>query len=226
MGHPTDWDEVRAALPEFETSAVEVRAGDDWQSTVNQLAESIPADSIIVGYSMGARLGLGVALVKPQRFGGLIFVSGHPGLESAQDREQRWLADQRVAECIESEPAESFLNQWYQASVFANLPEEIRRAEIARKLARSSDDWPSILRACSVAKQPNYWPRLSELSIPTLVVAGERDEKYRKIAVRIREEASLEALSVTIVPNAGHIVHREQQAAMVDLIREFASKVA
>ena len=221
MGHPSDWDDVRAALPEFETTAVEIKSANDWQSAVKRLAESIPPGSIIVGYSMGARLALGLAFEDPDRFKGLVFVSGNPGLESETEREARWYSDRRLAERIEAGSLKPFLNDWYQSSVFSGLPDDVRRSEIARKLAQSSKDWPSVLQACSVARQPNYWPRLSELAIPTLVVAGERDEKYRQIADRIRE---VKNVLVSVVPNSGHIVHREQRTALVDLIREFASK--
>jgi len=220
MGHPSDWDEVRAALPEYETHAVEMKVASDWQSTVEQIAESIPVDSIVVGYSMGARLALGVTLEYPKRCKGLIFVSGNPGLESEQDREQRWLSDQQVAEKIEMGPLDSFLSDWYQASVFESLPDEIRLSEIARKLALSSPDWPSILRTNSVSKQPNYWSRLKELAMPTLVVAGELDEKYRNISLRFEKEAP-DTVKSKVVSDCGHIVHREHPDAFVEIVRRF-----
>ena len=223
MGHPSDWDDVLAALPEYDTTAVKVLPASDWETTVQQLADSISQGSIIVGYSMGARLALGVALEYPQCCRGLIFVSGSPGLESQQEREQRWLSDQQVAEEIESGQLESFLNQWYQASVFAGLSDELRHSEIARKLALRSKDWPSILRTLSVSKQPNFWPRLKELAMPTLVVAGEQDEKYQNISVRFAEETSAN-VETKIDSDCGHIVHREQPEVFVELVRQFVNQ--
>lgn len=224
MGHPSDWDEVRAALSEFDTAAVEVQPASDWQTAVGHLVESIPTGSILVGYSMGARLALGVAMEAPESCKGLIFVSGDPGLESEQDREQRWLSDQKIADRIEAGSLSPFLNDWYQASVFAGLADEIRLSEIARKLALSSSDWSSILRTNSVSKQPNYWPRLKKLAIPTLVVAGERDEKYRNVVTRFDQETA-ENVESRIVPNCGHIVHREQPEALIKIVRQFAMSV-
>jgi len=223
MGLPCDWDDVRAALTEFETSGVEIGLAPDWQSSVRQLAKAIPSRSILVGYSMGARLALGVATESPEKVAGLIFVSGNPGLETLQAREQRREADERVAARIEVEPLLQFLTDWYRGSVFAALPEELRRLEIATKLVRPSSHWPAILRTNSVSQQPNYWPRLKELTMPTLVVAGELDEKYRKIAQRIQQECSSPKLSAKVVRNCGHIVHREQPEAFCKLIRDFAS---
>jgi 2-succinyl-6-hydroxy-2,4-cyclohexadiene-1-carboxylate synthase len=224
MGHPSDWDEVRTALPEYDTTAIAIQPAADWQATVKQLADSISPSSIIVGYSMGARLALGVALEAAECCCGLIFVSGNPGIESEQDREQRWLVDQQVAERLETQPLGTFLNDWYQASVFAGMPDEVRLAEINRKLSQSSSDWPSILRTNSVSKQPNYWPRLKELAMPTLVVAGEQDEKYRNISLRFDEETSANIES-SIVPDCGHIVHREQPEAFVEIVRQFVDSL-
>ena len=221
MGHPSDWDDVRAALPEYETSALEIGLAPNWQSSVQQMAEAIPSQSILVGYSMGARLALGVALESPENVAALIFVSGNPGLETSVARAERRDADDRIAKQIEEGSIQSFLQQWYQSNVFATLPDEIRSSEIERKLARSSTNWPAIMRTNSVSQQPNYWPRLKELAMPTLVVAGDLDEKYRKIAHRMEQECSLCDFSAKVIPDCGHIVHREQPLALVETIREF-----
>lgn len=234
MGHPSDWDELRAALPEFETKALEMPVAADWQSSLKQLAESIPDQSIVIGYSMGARLVLGVALEFPQRCAGLVFVSGNPGLETDEARQQRWVADQQIAQQLsdqfsnstESKSLEPFLERWYQADVFATVPKKIRQAEVARKLALSSSAWQTILRSNSVSRQPNYWPRLMELLMPTQVIAGELDEKYREIAVRFDKESPPSNVFKTIVPNCGHIVHREQPEVLVQAIRDLAERVA
>ena len=224
MGHPSDWDDVRAAFPEYVTSAVEIEPASDWQSSLKQLSESTCEQSVLIGYSMGARLALGLALEYPHRYEGLIFVSGNPGLESDDACEQRREADEQVAKKIEAGLVEPFLKDWYQASVFAALPEEIRKVEIQRKMARCSTHWPAILRANSVSQQPNYWPRLNELSIPTVVVAGELDEKYSKIAAKIAEESDSPDLSAQVVSECGHMVHREQPTALVQIIRDFVDE--
>ena len=218
MGHPGDWDDVRAALPEIETFAVAVKPASDWNSSIRQLTESVSHRSILVGYSMGARLALGMALEYPDRFDGLVFISGNPGLESQAARDQRRDSDEQVARRIEEGHLDSFLEQWYRAEVFTGLPEELRRAEIKRKLSRDSNDWPAILRTHSVSQQPNYWPILGQLSIPTIAVAGERDEKYRQIMKRIESEFGSPTLSAKIVPHCGHMVHRENPEALIQII--------
>jgi len=228
MGHPSDWDDVRAALPDYETSALEIPIAADWQASIGQLAKGIPDQSVVVGYSMGARLALGIALENPQRCAGLVFVSGNPGLEPVEAREQRWIVDQKITrelEQLDAESLEPFLERWYRADVFATVPQKIRATEIARKCEWFSSDWPAILRANSVSRHPNYWARLSELSMPTVVIAGALDEKYHKSANRFRQESPAANVSQTIVPDCGHIVHREQPEILVQAIRGLAEGV-
>ena len=216
-------------LPEFETNALEIPVAADWQASINQIADEISDSAIVIGYSMGARLALGVALENPQRCVGLVFASGSPGLEHVEAREQRWKADQKIAQELEQLTQESlqpFLERWYQVDVFAATPQGIRDAEIVRKCKRFSSDWAKILRANSVSDQPNYWPRLSELSMPTAVVAGELDEKYRKIVVRFDQEHGSGNVSKTVVSDCGHIVHRQQPETLVQTIRDLVETVA
>lgn len=223
MGHPSDWDDIRSALSEFDASAFHVKPAADWQASVSQLCESIIEPTVLVGYSMGARLAIGIAIEAPRLCDALVLISGNPGLESDDARQQRWLADQDVAARIESQPLEEFLADWYQQAVFASLPNEIRESEIRRKLNQSSSDWPSILRTHCVARQPNYWPQLSQLAMPVLVVAGQNDEKYRNIANRFSHQGPSDNVTTTIIPDCGHIVHREQPAALVQTLRDFVN---
>lgn len=229
MGHPSDWDNVRRALIQqsqgHESHAVEIKPAPDWNTSIQRIANDIPEGSVVVGYSMGARLALGIAIEYPERIAGLVFVSGNPGLETTESRKNRWLSDDALAEKIEngisSETLESFLQHWYQQSVFAATPVEIRRTEVSRKLTQPSQNWPELLRTHSVSRQPNYWPRLNELSMPVSVVAGQDDEKYRNIAIRFIEEQPSSNISCRIIPACGHLVHRERPESLVGVIVEF-----
>lgn len=227
MGHPSDWDEVRAMLDDFESESIELKPAANWHQSRQQLAEEVPSEAIVVGYSMGARLALGLAIEEPEKCRGLVFVSGNPGLRSDADRTERWQHDQNVARnlqsAIETEDVESFLEDWYQQGVFSSVAKTIREAEIKRKLNRSQTDWPQMLLANSVARQPDYWERLGELAIPALVVAGENDEKYRRFAVEIGK--SVRGIKSVIVPDCGHIVHREQPVFLSTVIREFIGEL-
>lgn len=221
MGDPSDWDFVSSQLPEYEIVAPLLKPATDWDSGVEQLACELPKRSVLIGYSMGARLSLAMALSRPQMCAGLVFVSGNPGLEDDAGRETRYTSDCRIANRIEREPRRDFLHHWYtESTVFKSLTDTVREDEISRKLARSADDWSAILRCFSVAKQPNFWPLLSELTIPTFAIAGMSDRKYAKIIARMGTEPNIQP---SIISECGHIVHREQPRVFIKLLRDYLS---
>lgn len=234
MGHPADWDELcselesrcneHSAAAKFETCSLPIQPARDWQSSLQQLADAIPTDSILVGYSMGARLALGLAVEFPNHFRGLVFISGNPGLESAAAREQRAVSDRQVADRIKSQPLCEFLTEWYQQAVFSNVPADIIQSEIDRKLQRDTAHWPAILHANSIANQPNYWEHLDRLQIPVLAISGEQDTKYCKIAVRLANELPTQVTS-QIIAECGHMVHRERPLTLVEALADFTKRL-
>src|SRR5205085_6736792 len=77
---PASWREVQAALPpSIDARPIEVTVGDSWDDTIDQLARVIGPDAIAVGYSLGARLALG--LLARDLVPAAILISVHPGLE-------------------------------------------------------------------------------------------------------------------------------------------------
>lgn len=221
MGDPSDWDLIRRELSDYDICTPLIRPAENWAASVEQLIADIPDRSIIVGYSMGARLSLAAVLQRPEICAGFVFVSGNPGLEDEDQRDKRYKHDCKIAARIESESREEFLNYWYTASVFESLTDKVRADEIQRKLARNGDDWAATLRTNSVAKQPNYWPRLNELTMPTLAIAGVSDRKYTDVMVRMNSAG----IDTRIVPSCGHIVHHEQPHVFVKLVRDFLKRI-
>jgi 2-succinyl-6-hydroxy-2,4-cyclohexadiene-1-carboxylate synthase len=76
-----------------------------------------------------------------------------------------------------------------------------------------------VLESLSQGEQPNLWPGLGELSLPTLVMAGAEDNKYRELAVRMASAIPENRLS--IIPEAGHITHLENKTEFVGALKTF-----
>lgn len=224
MGDPSDWDFVRQGLAGFNVITPLLRPATSWQAGVEQLAEEIPMGSVLVGYSMGARLSLGVALSDLDLVSGLFFCSGNPGIEDEEQRRTRYQHDLRIAERIETSERREFLEWWYtESTVFKSLTPQVREDEIRRKSVRVADDWSEILRRFSVAKQPDYWPQLGELTMPVMAVAGAQDRKYARFVARMGEASNV---SARIIAACGHIVHREQPHIFVRLLKQFLFETA
>ena len=120
MGDPSDWDLIRAELSDYEVVTPLLKPAANWAAGVSQLADELPERSIIVGYSMGARLSLALALSNPDACAGLVFCSGNPGLEDQQQRESRYANDCKIADRIEADSRRDFLEHWYSCLLYTS----------------------------------------------------------------------------------------------------------
>lgn len=237
MGHPSDWNDLRSQLEGTSFSsdqsivmgALEIEPACDWSGGLEKLALKVSCPSVLVGYSMGARLALGLAVEFPEKVNGLILISGNLGIESDDLRNQRLKHDRSLASEMESLSnsiqKKEFLKRWYQQSVFATVSDSVRHHEMNRKLEKNDwVKWSRTLQTFSVARQPNYWQCLNSIKVPVWMIAGQKDEKYQEIAKRFWLQSRMEHSKSVIVPDSGHIVHREQPEAVVKEIRSFLNE--
>lgn len=160
-----------------------------FQATVAALAGTLaeldagPVD--VLGYSQGARIALALALENPGRVRRLILESGTAGLRRSRDRTLRRQRDEALAQDIELRGMEAFVDRWEALPLFAGLrrlPDELANAVRQQRLACSERGLASSLRSVGLGQQPDYWPRLPGLRVPTLLLSGRRDSKFNAIA--------------------------------------------
>lgn len=176
--------------------------------------------AVYVGYSMGARLALHAALAHPESVRALVLVGGTAGISDASERSQRRVDDERLAERLERDGLEAFLDHWLANPLFAGLSAE--RTQREDRLRNTVSGLASSLRQCGTGVQDNLWPRLGELQMPVLLVAGERDSKFAEIADRMQAMIGATA-SLHLVPGAGHTAHLEQPEAFLRVVRDWLS---
>lgn len=167
----------------------------------------------LLGYSMGGRMALHVAAARPGRVRSLILESTTAGLEDPREREERRRQDEALARFIEEEGMEAFVRRWEALPLFASqqrMPEAVRAQLRRQRLDNRPQGLAGSLRGMGTGVMPPLWDRLPQLTMPVLVVAGERDEKYTGIARRLVER--LPRAELAIAPGAGHNVHLEAGA--------------
>lgn len=172
--------------------------------------------AVYLGYSMGARMALHVAVEAPEVVRALVLVGGTPGIEDSAERAQRRAADRAQAQRIRVEGIDAFVERWLAMPMFAGLPPEARfeaerRRNAPEALARS-------LELAGTGTQRPLWYRLSQIDVPVLVVAGEDDRRYAAIAQRMAATIGPNARAV-LVPGAGHSAHLEQPGRVIDVVR-------
>jgi 2-succinyl-6-hydroxy-2,4-cyclohexadiene-1-carboxylate synthase len=170
----------------------------------------------LVGYSMGGRVALHAALSAGARLRRLVLVGASPGLADAREREERRAADAALAERIEAIGVEAFAREWAEQPLFAGMPRGIADLADADRRRNTAEGLAAALRGLGTGVMPPLWDRLGELAMPVELVVGERDEKFRAIAERMREH--LPDARVHVVEGAGHAVHLERPDAVAEIV--------
>jgi 2-succinyl-6-hydroxy-2,4-cyclohexadiene-1-carboxylate synthase len=155
-----------------------------FEDCVRSVLEAAPEHFALCGYSLGGRVALHVALAAPERVTRLVLIGVNPGIEDQAQRAARLAADERLAQRLEDEPFEDFIESWRTQPLFAADPPEV--GALARADQRRNDPLAlaAVMRGLSVGAMEPLWDRLGELSMPVALAAGERDEKFVALAQR------------------------------------------
>jgi 2-succinyl-6-hydroxy-2,4-cyclohexadiene-1-carboxylate synthase len=175
-----------------------------------------------LGYSMGARLALAFALRFPGRVSSLLLVGGRAGIECASQRAARRRADDELADRIEANGIEAFVDEWLAQPLFASqqrLGREFVAAQRRQRLDNDARALAASLRGLGPGAQPPLFDDLPRLEVPVLLVAGALDRTF--VAHARDLERRLPDAAVREIADAGHAVHLEQPAAFIGFAREF-----
>lgn len=209
------------APPEVERYTMQAVAAD-----LVELTRTIqPGPWRLLGYSMGGRLALFLALTYPALFTKVILESASPGLEFDAERQARLAADERLATAIEIEGIEPFVSRWEQLPLFESqraLPAAVQLALRAQRLANRPLGLANSLRGMGTGIQPNLWPELVHLTQPLLLLAGALDTKF--VAINSRMATLAPTARLEIMPNAGHTIHLERPQRFRALLLDWLSK--
>jgi len=175
-----------------------------------------------IGYSMGARILLHLALGEPDRFSRLVLIGGSPGIAAEDERQARVEADARWIALLENEGISAFLDEWHRQPVLRTArpedPAELR-AFLDRRRQNDPGGLARSLKFHGTGALPPLWDRLPELRLPVLLCVGGNDEKFIRIAEEMRE--SLPTSSMASIVAAGHAPHWEKPCETAQAIRNF-----
>ena len=172
----------------------------------------------LAGYSMGGRLALHVAARRPDRVLSLLTIGAHAGLEE-DAREGRRRGDEGLAERIEKEGIEAFVDYWGALPLFAGLqrrgPSYVAQVR-AERLQNHVAGLACSLRGMGAGTMEPVWNDLGQVTFPCTFVAGQQDHGY--VASARRLAATVRNGKFEIVPRAGHAVHQERPDAFARLL--------
>lgn len=171
-----------------------------------------------VGYSMGGRLALHLALARPDLVQRLVLIGATGGIDGDDERAARRAADDALADHVLEVGVAAFLDEWLAQPLFAGLtPAAAAREE---RLVNTAAGLASSLRLAGTGTQVPLWERLSAIEVPVLVLAGVDDAKFSAIAGRLARSIGPNA-TVALVPRSGHTAQLENPADTASIIRRW-----
>jgi len=189
------WRGVRRILEEScEVVTLDVPERDTFASTAISLGGQ-GGRGVYVGYSMGGRLALHVAL-------------------------ERVAEDEARAVAVERDGVDAFLDAWLAQPLFASVPPDA--PGLAERRGLSERYLAHCLRVLGTGAMEPMWDRLAELEMPIALVTGKTDAKFEKIALTMLERFRGEVVHVRL--DGGHAVPLEQPAVLGGFIASFASR--
>lgn len=241
-GDKSSWDALRRALqPTHQVIALDILGHgasdkpanrDDYQidriacDIIDMLDQMDLDDVHLLGYSMGGRLALYLALHYPERFRSLILESASPGIASERERAARRQSDHALADSIEANGVDWFVNYWEGLPLWASqqrLSSDLRNAHREKRLGNDAHGLANSLRGMGAGAQLNLWPLLPSLHLPTLLIVGACDQKFRHINQYMLQR--LPKAQLTFIEEAGHNTHLEKPAGFERAVKSFLNRL-
>lgn len=224
-GHgATGWRTVEAsrpgAAPDPSRASVE-RAAADLAALIRALGH---ARAHVVGYSLGARVALRLAIAHPACVARLVLEAPSAGVAGAGARAARRAADDALARTLERDGIGPFVDAWERTPVLAgeaHLGVAARAALREIRVAQDPAGLAASLRAAGQGAMEPLHDRLGEIGATTLVVVGS-DDPARDRAERVA--AGIPRARLAVIAGAGHAPHLEAPAAFNRLVLDFVSE--
>lgn len=192
-------------------------------ATLLRTLGAVPA--AVLGYSMGARVALRLALDAPGVVERLVLESPSAGIADPAERARRRARDEALARLLERDGIAAFVDAWQAQPLFASqaaLRPSVRATVRRRRLANRPAGLAASLRGAGQGTMTPLHDRLGEIRVPALIIAGALDPtglaRARVIAAAIPDAR------LAIVEGAGHAPHLERPAIVRQLIVDFLDR--
>ena len=231
-GAPRSWHAVVEQLPPSvvfmptllgHDGSPALDAPDSFEGEVDRIAAEIATAGAgparLVGYSLGARVALGLLARHRELFLDATLIGVHPGLDSAHQRALRADNDAHWRALLEDHGIAAFTDAWEAQPLFASqraLPARVVASQRRMRLSHHPRGLARSLEVLGLGAMPAYRDALRDADLPLRFIAGERDDKFRRIAAELTHVAP--CARATVVPGVGHNVVLEAPERIARLL--------
>ncbi|MEO7369084.1 MAG: 2-succinyl-6-hydroxy-2,4-cyclohexadiene-1-carboxylate synthase [Gemmatimonadaceae bacterium] len=200
---------------------------DRFSDDLLRLIDSLSLDRVAVaGYSMGGRAALRFAIGHADRVAALVLESTSPGIKDAAQRVDRRAFDELLANDIERDGIESFVNRWERLPLWdtqRSLSDARRSGLRAQRLFNDPLGMANSLRGAGAGEESPVLDQAARICTPVLIIAGALDSRYVELGRLL--ERSIPDSRLELVANAGHAVHLEMPEAFAIAVNKFLSRI-
>jgi 2-succinyl-6-hydroxy-2,4-cyclohexadiene-1-carboxylate synthase len=187
-----------------------------FEGEIDALAAHLEEPRGVAGYSMGARLALGLAIRHPARVRWLLLDGASLGLRREADRAERQMHDARWAELLRTEGIEAFARAWEAQPIFGGA------ASVRERRDHRPGALAEALERLGKGRMPWLGEAAGALRCPVVLLNGDRDEKGLAEAQAVAECVPH---SVRIIIPGHHAAHLEAPAAWRERVRRSLSRI-
>lgn len=177
--------------------------------------------SVVIGNSLGATVGLALALLRPERVLALLLAEPSvPQLLPNRGGNRLSAAAKRARPLLESDQIDDALDIFLTPRVGADWLHKVGRRRLAewRQNVLSTPAWFSAVEAFNPGPGP-----LAALDVPTLLVYGaDTQPEYRELTMAVAD--AVPGAELAVVPHAGHGSPADNPEAFNALLIEFLTR--
>jgi 2-succinyl-6-hydroxy-2,4-cyclohexadiene-1-carboxylate synthase len=195
---------------------------DHFVSIAEQILAIAPENCYLLGYSLGGRLAMYLALHYPDRWQKVILESASFGLPTAEMRQERQRQDSAIARKLRQPDLDftAFIQNWYQQAVFTGIS---KHPDFLELIASRSNNNPLALarslETMGLGQQPYLGELLKTNKIPLLILVGQQDTKFIEIGQQIANLCPKTELR--IVSNCSHNIHFQRLDLWLKIVQEW-----
>lgn len=176
----------------------------------------------LLGYSLGGRIALNFALKHQDRLTCLILEGASPGIQDSVERENRKAEDDSLASDIEKYGRDWFVERWENIPLLAtqkDLGSPVVEMIKNERLSNAPNGLSMSLKSTGTGRMHPLWDQLGRLTIPVLLLVGEKDRKFLTIGEAMKSH--IPRCTLRVVEGAGHCTHLEKPAIFENLVVQF-----
>lgn len=174
-----------------------------FDSYIDYLLAQIKDPIHLIGYSMGGRIALKMAVKRPDLFTKITILSAHPGGQGNEEE---------IIQKLKIEPFEDFIRWWYAQDLFTGTDIEARIKE-TRHL--ESHQLAMCLRCFSKKNQGDLWGALAPIAHKMRYICGQLDKKYLEIGHKLK--VYYPAIKLFVIEQASHNVYSSDLKAIINI---------